>query len=59
MFFPIDKTALEPSKSPVLKVAVPMTSATGALLLDDDETVAVVVLVGLKYVHKNASDELT
>lgn len=60
MFFPIAKIALDPSKAPVSNVAVPTTSALGELLLlDEEDTVAVVVAVGLKNVHKNASDELT
>lgn len=61
MFFPVAKIALDPSKSPVLRSDVPTTSAFGELLFDEDEeTVAVVaVLIGLKNVHKNASDELT
>lgn len=61
MFVPIDKIAFDSFKAPVLKVAVPMTSATGALPFDDDDDddEAVVGLVGLKNVHKNASDELT
>ena len=60
MFDPIAKIALDSFNPPVLKVAVPITSATGAVLFDEDETVAVVaVFMGLKNVHKNASDELT
>lgn len=59
MFFPIATIALDPSKSPVAKSTVPTTSGFEELLLDEEDTVAVVVAVGLKNVHKNASDELT